>query len=83
MHSKCGSCGGFIWEVAEEAPRDSAFKVFFVRCFSCKVPIGVMDYYDTHTKLDKMEKSILALGNSTTQMLKVVDENVRRLFQKP
>ena len=82
MMSKCGQCGGFSWELSEEAPTGSNYKVYFVRCTMCKVPIGVMDFYHTHTKLDKIDKSIIALGNLMTNTLQTIDENVRRLFRK-
>ena len=82
MNSKCASCGGFIWEIAEEVPNESAFKVNFIRCSLCKVPIGVIDYYHTHTKLEQIEKTIKQFGDSLVGMLEVIDGNIRRLFQK-
>lgn len=82
MHSKCGFCGGLQWEIDEESPDNSAYKVFFVRCKSCKVPIGVMDYYDTHSKLEKIENTVKVLGNSVTGALGVIDANVRKLLHK-
>ena len=82
MLSKCGSCGGFRWELSEESPDFSNYKVFFIRCAISKVPIGVADYYDTYSKLEKIEKSVVILGNSLSQTLGVINENVRRLFQK-
>jgi hypothetical protein len=82
MNSICGKCGGFRWELSEEAPNKSNFKVWFIRCATCRVPIGIADYYDTYSKLEKIDKSIKVLGDSVTQMLQVIHENVRRLFQK-
>lgn len=71
-----------MWELSEESPNTSNYKFFFVRCMLCKVPIGVVDYYDTHTKLDRIEKTLLTLGNSLTGTLQVIGENIRRLFLK-
>jgi len=82
MMSKCGHCGGFSWELHEESPSGSALKVNFIRCMLCKVPIGVVDYYDVHSKVDRVEKLTKGLGDSVTSMLAVIDENVRRLFSK-
>lgn len=82
MPSKCGHCNGFTWEIHEESPKGAAFKMYFVRCAACKVPIGVLDYYDTHSKVDRVEKLLKGLGDSTTGMLREIDENVRRLFLK-
>lgn len=82
MMSKCGHCGGFMWELHTESPSGSNFKVNFIRCTICKIPVGVMDYYDVHSKIEKVEKLTTALGNSLTGMLGVIDVNIRRLFQK-
>ena len=82
MMSKCGSCGTFTWEISEEEPRHARFKMYFIRCAMCKVPIGVADYTHVPSDIAKVEKSLTTLGNSVTQMLQVIDENVRRLFQK-
>jgi hypothetical protein len=82
MNSICGNCGGFRWELSEEAPDKSRFNIWFIRCAACKVPVGVADYYDTHSELAKIEKNIKILGDSVTQILQVVHENIRRLFQK-
>lgn len=79
--SKCGFCGAFMWEVKEESPHGSAFKVNFLRCSICKVPVGVIPYYDLHTKLVKMEEKIKKLEQYLPMLLQI-DENVRRLFQK-
>lgn len=82
MMSKCGHCGGFTWELHEESPNGAAFKVNFIRCAMCKVPVGVMDYFDIHTKVDRVERLTKGLGDSLTGMLTVIDGNIRRLFQK-
>lgn len=79
LMSKCGHCGGFRWELHEESPTGSIFKVNFIRCAACKVPIGVTDYYDTHSKVDRVEKLVKTLGDSVTGMLQVIDTNIRRL----
>ena len=71
-----------MWELSEESPSGSNFKVFFVRCMLCKVPVGVVDYFDVHTKVDRVEKLTKVLGDSITGMLGQIDENVRRLFHK-
>jgi len=75
MKSICPHCKGMFWEVETDEPRNSAFKVNFIRCAGCKAPIGVKDFFDTHSKLVEMEKSIKDL----TGLLHQIDENVRRL----
>lgn len=71
-----------MWEVSEEAPNDSNYKMFFVRCSLCKVPIGVMDYTNVNARVEIAEKKITKLAESLEHSLRVIDENVRRLFQK-
>lgn len=82
MMSKCGHCGGFSWEISEEEPQYAKFKMWFIRCSMCKVPIGVADYTHVPSDVARVEESVKKLGNSVTSMLQVIDENVRRLFQK-
>ncbi len=33
-------------------------KVMYVQCFSCGAVVGVVDYFDTATMLDKIAKKI-------------------------
>ena len=85
MLSKCGSCGGFMWEVSEEEPNGAAFKKNFIRCVTCKVPIAALDYFDTFSELKKIEKSITNLNNSVSEAsnaIAIINENLRRLFQR-
>lgn len=82
MRSKCGHCGGFMWELSEESPTHSNYKLFFVRCSLCKVPVGVVDYYDTYSKLVTIEKTVKTLGDAIINMLTIIDANIRKLFLK-
>lgn len=56
MKSVCPHCKGIFWELYTESPYDSTVKVNFIRCKTCKAPIGVIDFYDIHSKLEKIEK---------------------------
>ena len=76
--SKCGSCGGMLWEIGEESPMESRFKFFFVRCTSCKVPIGVVEYFNPHADIEALKKKVEALENTVD----TIDENVRRLLRQ-
>lgn len=80
--SICPHCKSTFWELETEEPRNSAFKVNFIRCASCKAPIGTMEYFSIHSKLEKMEKDMTKFEHSITNQLQVIDENVRRLFRK-
>lgn len=82
MISICPHCKGSFWELETEEPRKSAFKINFIRCASCKAPVGTMEYFNLYSMLEKLEKDIKKLDSSTTSQLAVIDENVRRLFRK-
>lgn len=56
MLSTCVKCSGRLFELKEQAPSGSAFKLQFVQCSSCGVPVGVMEYFNAGVKLDKLEK---------------------------
>lgn len=82
MNSICPHCKGVFWELETEEPQKSAFKINFIRCATCKAPVGTMEYYNLHSKLEQIEKEVKELKSSTTYALNVIDENVRRLFHK-
>jgi len=83
--SKCGYCGGFTWELYTESPNDSAFKINFIRCSHCKVPIGTMEFFNLHSTIEILQKKIEvieSLEQTNTHTLEVINENIRRLFHK-
>jgi len=45
-YSKCPKCEDSSFEMAEETPKGSGFKLMFVRCSSCKTVVGVIDYFN-------------------------------------
>jgi len=44
--SKCPHCQKSGFEVKEESPKNSNFKLMFVRCQSCKTVVSVLEYYN-------------------------------------
>ena len=80
--SKCGGCGSGSFELVEQASiKNSNFKLTFVQCSSCGVPVGVMDYYNIGNKLDGLEKRMKAIESTTAS----IDDNVvavARLIKK-
>lgn len=82
MPSKCGHCGSTNWELNLEVPSGSNYKLYFVRCGSCRVPIGVLEYYNSGAEIKKVQDSLSTLGSSLTRTLQIIDENIRRLFRK-
>ena len=46
--SKCGNCGRIGgWEMVEQSPLNSEWKVQFIQCMYCGVPIGVLPWHNT------------------------------------
>ncbi len=58
MLSTCSKCSGRLFELKEQAPSGSAFKLQFVQCSACGVPIGVMEYFNSGAKLENLEKGM-------------------------
>ena len=44
--STCVKCGSHSFEMRENEPRDSNYKIMFIQCTSCGSVVGVMDYYN-------------------------------------
>lgn len=56
--SKCSKCDNSYFEVVENSPRNSNYKLIFVQCSSCGSVVGTMDYYNIGTKLRDIEGKI-------------------------
>lgn len=56
--SRCPHCQSTGFEVVTEEPKDSNFKVIFVRCQSCKTAVGVLEYYNSGTLIHKLAKKL-------------------------
>ena len=52
--SKCPSCTSTSFETAIETPKNSNFKLLFIRCSSCGTVVGVLDYYNIGALLEKL-----------------------------
>lgn len=68
MLSKCGSCGGFGFAIKEVSPSGAAFKKVFIQCSLCGVPVGVTDFYDTHSAIENTNTKIRALGDKLNSL---------------
>lgn len=51
-------CNSTSFELAEEEPRDSRYKLLFVRCSRCGAVVGTMDYYNIGHLLHKFAKEL-------------------------
>lgn len=63
MISKCAKCGSTSFEMKENSPIGSRFKLFFVQCYSCGAPIGAMEYFNSSTQIEIVTKKIQNLEN--------------------
>jgi hypothetical protein len=43
--SSCPKCGNHYFEVKENTPQKSNFKMQFIQCASCGTVVGTMDYW--------------------------------------
>ncbi len=58
LSSKCPCCPSTSFESVIETPKNSNFKLQFVRCSSCRTVVGVLDYYNIGAMLEKLAKKL-------------------------
>ncbi len=49
-------CDGHLFELSAQSPSGSNFKLWFVQCSKCGVPVGAMEYFSSGAKLENLEK---------------------------
>lgn len=57
-NSRCSRCQGNQFEMVEDTPTGSAFKLMYVRCSSCKTVIGLTDYYNIGDLIYKLAEKL-------------------------
>jgi hypothetical protein len=62
--STCGHCGGTRFEVKEVVPNGLNYKLFFVQCASCGVPIGSMEYMSISTMIHTQNEAIKKIASA-------------------
>lgn len=62
--SKCGHCGNHSFEVKEVSPSGSRYKMYFVQCASCGVPVGSMEYISNNVLLQKLTDAVKNIANA-------------------
>jgi hypothetical protein len=63
-YSKCPKCENSSFEMVEQTPRGSAFKLMFIQCEACKSVAGVMDYYNIGSVIRELATKIgITLSN--------------------
>ncbi len=66
--SKCAHCKSFSFELVEQVPIGSNYKLFFVQCSICKNPVGVLEYFNSGAQIGKVEKKIENLENKINNL---------------
>lgn len=77
MRSTCIKCGVSNFELVENSPRNSRYKMSFIQCAKCGGVIGVAPYEHTNTLLHNLKKDIDRLA--TQNDINVINENLRNL----
>ena len=57
-YSTCPKCTNSRFEIVENEPTGSNFKLMFVQCNSCGAVVGVTDYYNVGALLQEIKKHL-------------------------
>jgi hypothetical protein len=60
--STCVKCGGHYFEVKENSPNGSSFKLMFIQCSSCGGVVGVQEFYNTGALVQRLAKKLGVAG---------------------
>ncbi len=77
--STCAKCNGNLFQVVEQEPAGSNFKLMFVQCSACGTPVGVLDYFNIGSLLDDQKKQLKALDSRVSNIEYTLDQIVRLL----
>ena len=75
--SKFQKCSHTVFEVIENTPTGSKFKIDFVQCKSCGTPIAAIDFYNTGSLLIEQREQI----NNITKQLPAIQQALEYLVQ--
>ena len=56
--STCPKCSASRFEVSEQEPAHSNFKLMFVQCASCGAVVGTLDYFNIGNMLAQQNEAI-------------------------
>jgi hypothetical protein len=68
MLSTCGKCGGHHFEIQEISASGASYKKYFFQCASCGVPVGLADYFDNNSMMEKIQQSIQHINTKIDQL---------------
>ena len=56
--SKCGSCGGHLFQLHEVTPSGAAFRYQFIQCTTCGVPVTAVEWTNVGAGLEAIENRL-------------------------
>jgi uncharacterized Zn finger protein len=62
--SSCPKCGNHAFQLQENTPTGSAYKLMFVQCSSCGSVVGVMDYFNIGTLIKQQNEAIKKIAGA-------------------
>lgn len=62
--STCAKCGNHTFEIQENSPARSAFRLQFVQCMSCGAVIGVLDYFNIGARIEKQDAALKKIAHA-------------------
>lgn len=78
MISKCTKCSSFSFELVEQSPVGSNYKLFFVQCSMCGGPVGVLEYFSSNAQIGKVAKQIENLERKIDQIDYLLRQSLSR-----
>ncbi len=57
-HTKCPKCGHTSFELVEDAPSHSNFKMWYMRCSSCKTFLHASSYININSQIEEVKKKL-------------------------
>jgi hypothetical protein len=56
--TKCPKCEKSNFELVDDFPTKSAFKMYYIRCSSCKIFLQALPFHDTNRNIEIMQGDI-------------------------
>ena len=80
--SKCASCGNTGFEIKDVSPAGAGYKLKFIQCSSCGVPIGVVDHANIGAFLKTQETEIQSIELRLSQIERKLDQLIFDIRQE-
>lgn len=80
--SKCGYCKMTSFEIKEVSPQGGRYKQMFVQCAHCGVPVGVLEYYNTGSQIEKMSLNADKMHQEITTAVDRLANELRQIKLK-